>query len=315
MCGIAGFLILTPPSDASSILERMTSAIRHRGPDSTGVFSEAPAFLGHRRLSIDDLAGGYQPMWNEVHSKVIVFNGEVFNHAAVRPELEAAGHRYENHSDTESLLHGWEQWGSKSLDRWRAACSLLSSGIRKARRLVGARDRLGIKPFYYYWDGTLFAFASEIKGLLEHPDIPCEPEDSVIPEYLSFGYVSGERTMFRGIRKLMPGHWLEWQIDAATGRPSLRIERYWDVPAVQVPNPTRTRIGSARFAKNLRKLLSSALMGRCPSGGFLSGGVDSSAITALVGRLSGTQVQTFSVGYDEAQYSELGYARALSPKS
>ncbi|MEP6962956.1 MAG: asparagine synthase (glutamine-hydrolyzing), partial [Acidobacteriota bacterium] len=310
MCGIAGFLTLEPQSDASSILERMTTAIRHRGPDSTGLFSEAPAFLGHRRLSIVDLSGGYQPMWNEDHSKVIVFNGEVFNHAAVRPELEAAGHRYDNHSDTESLLHGWEQWGPQSLDRWRGMFSFVIWD-QQARRLVGARDRLGIKPFYYYWDGTLFAFASEIKALLEHPDISAEPEDSVIPEYLSFGYVSGEQTMFRGIRKLMPGHWLEWHIDAATGHPSLSIERYWDVPAAGSESHS-----DANWIRQVREKLEETvqlrLMADVPLGTFLSGGVDSSAITALVGRLSSTQVQTFSVGYDEAQYSELGYARTVA---
>jgi asparagine synthase (glutamine-hydrolysing) len=311
MCGIAGFLSLNSTGQGAAILERMTGAISHRGPDGHGLYTTAPAFLGHRRLSIVDLSGGHQPMYNEDRSKVIVFNGEVFNHASVRPELERAGHRYDNHSDTESLLHGWEEWGPGSLDRWRGMFAFVIWD-KQTQRLVGARDRLGIKPFYYYWDGTLFAFASEIKALLEHPDIPAAPEELVIPEYLAFGYVSGEQTMFRGIRKLMPGHWFEWQIDPATGRPALRIERYWDVPEA---GPTES-FSDAEWIRKVRTGLEETvelrLMADVPLGAFLSGGVDSSAITALVGRLSGTRVKTFSVGYDEAQYSELGYARTVA---
>ncbi len=186
----------------------MTDAIAHRGPDDTGILIDDWVALGHRRLSIIDVsASGHQPMFNEERNLSIVYNGEIYNHADLRPALEAAGHVYHSHCDTETILHAYEQYGPDCVKRFRGMFAF-AIWDANARTLFCARDRLGIKPLYYYWDGRLFAFASEIKALLEHPAISASFESSLLPEYLSFGYTSGEQTLFRGIRKLMPGHTL-----------------------------------------------------------------------------------------------------------
>jgi asparagine synthase (glutamine-hydrolysing) len=309
MCGIAGFLTTQPSSHGTAVLERMTSAIQHRGPDEYGYFSaNASVFLGHRRLSIVDLATGQQPMTNEDGQLHLVYNGEIFNHASLRPELERAGHIYKTRSDTEMILHAYEQYGPGCVEKFRGmyAFALWDAG---ARRLFCARDRLGKKPFYYFWDGRLFAFASEIKALLEHPEISPAVEEELLPEYLAFGYVSGERTLFRGIRQLPPGHTLLWAPDGQ----GPRIERYWDMPV-----PTGEESGGSdaewiqRIRTGLEKSVEMRLMADVPLGMFLSGGVDSSAIAALIRRLTGGPLNTFSVGYAEEAYSELGYAAEVA---
>ncbi len=313
MCGIAGFVSVHPSFPASaSVLERMTSSIRHRGPDDFG-FHSRDSFgvsLGQRRLSIVDLAGGHQPVPNEDRSCWIVYNGEIFNHADLRPALEAAGHRYATRCDTETVLHSYEQYGAAGIQQFRGMFAYAIWDENK-RQLFCVRDRLGIKPFYYYWDGArVFAFASEIKALLEHPAIHPEPEDDLLPEYLAFGYSSGERTLFRGIRKLMPGHHLT--LRHLGDRLDLKIDRYWDVPE---PSPVPQRSDEEwihAVRQGLEETVRLRLMADVPLGTFLSGGVDSSAITALVGREISDPVKTFSVGYQEAQYSELSYARQVA---
>lgn len=312
MCGIAGFVSLEAPSNGRSILEAMTGAISHRGPDDAGHYVNGPAFLGHRRLSIVDLSGGHQPMFNEDSSRVIVYNGEIFNHADTRPVLEKAGHRYGNRSDTETILHAWEEWGPASLERFRGMFAFVIWD-EKERKLTAARDRFGIKPFYYYWDGRTFAFASEIKALLRHPAIAAAPAPGRIAEYLAFGYVSGEETLFRGIRKLPPGHWLEWKT-GADGKPGIHIERYWDLPATQAGEARSDAEWIAETRRRLEETVQLRLMADVPLGTFLSGGVDSSAITALVQQFSGGRVESFSVGYKEERYSELGYARQVAER-
>jgi asparagine synthase (glutamine-hydrolysing) len=287
----------------------MTSAIAHRGPDDSGFYSRPGVFLGHRRLSIVDLAGGLQPMTNETGRVWIFFNGEIFNHADLRPALEAAGHRYRTRSDTETILHAYEQYGAGCAERLRGMFAF-AIWDEDSATLFCARDRLGIKPYYYFYDGKTFAFASEIKALLAHPAISAEFEDSLLPEHLAFGYVSSEQTLFRGIRKLMPGHHLTLRRREGGGP---KIERYWDVPA---PEQQESRSDEdwisdcrARFEEAVR----TRLMSDVPLGVFLSGGVDSSAIAAMVTKLTpGDRLKTFSVGYAEAQYSELGFARQVS---
>jgi asparagine synthase (glutamine-hydrolysing) len=307
MCGIAGFVARKPlPPSHQSILAAMTGIQSHRGPDGFGHWHDEFAFLGHRRLAIVDLAGGHQPMSNEDGSLWITFNGEVFNHASLRPALEAAGHRYQSRSDTETLIHAFEQKGSASVEDFRGmfAYAIWDSNHR---RLFAVRDRLGIKPFYYYFDGQVFVFASEIKALFQFPGIPCVPNTETFAEYLSYGYLAANKTMFAGIHSLAPGHWLE--LSHQNDCLQLRTECYWDSP---VPSE-RLNLGlseaSTQVAVGLEQSVDLRLMSDVPLGLFLSGGVDSSAITALVRRLSKGQVKTFSVGYREQAFSELDYAR------
>jgi len=314
MCGIAGFVNTKTalPGDADAILDRIAGAIRHRGPDDHGYYHDRYAQLAHRRLSIVDLsAAGHQPMTNAAGDLWIVYNGEVFNHADLRPELERAGFRYRGRSDTESILYAYEKYGPDCLSRFRGMFSFAIWDARN-RRLFCARDRLGIKPFYYYWDGRLFVFASEIKALLEHPSISAQFNDAVLPEYLAFGYISSDQTLFRNIRKLMPGHHLTLE-SKANCEP--RIERYWDVPDVpgEEGRSDEDWIGECR--QRLEETVRMRLMSDVPLGVFLSGGVDSSAIAALMTRMvSGEPVKTFSVGYEETEYSELGYARQVADR-
>jgi asparagine synthase (glutamine-hydrolysing) len=310
MCGIAGFITQTSSADARPILERMTGAIRHRGPDEEGVYGDGLAWLGHRRLSIIDLSTGQQPMSNEDGSLWIIYNGEIFNHSGLRPELEAAGHRYVSHSDTEAILHAYEQFGPACLGKFRGMFAFVLWDTRR-KKLFAARDRLGIKPLYYFWNGKLFAFASEIKALFEHPEICPVPDEAGLAEYLEFGYLSGESTLFRGIRKLMPGHYLE--LDCSVPRPEPKITRYWDVPVPSGPEssePDSYWISETR--RRLEETVRMRLMSDVPLGLFLSGGLDSSAVAALVKRMAPGPVKTFSVGYREEAYSELNYAATVA---
>jgi asparagine synthase (glutamine-hydrolysing) len=307
MCGIAGYLSLRPDGARESTVRRMTSELTHRGPDGDGYFVDSFAALGHRRLSIIDLGGGHQPMFNEDDSLAIIYNGEIYNHGDLRPDLEKAGHRYRSHCDTETILHAWEQWGESCVERFRGMFAF-AIWDRTRRSLFCARDRLGIKPFYYFCDGKTFAFASEIKALLKHPGISAEFDQDSLPEYLTFGYTSGEQTLFRGIRKLMPGHTLRIALDDF----SPAIRQYWEMPV----NGASQRISEEDCVAELRHRLEETvrlrLMSDVPLGMFLSGGVDSSAIAAIMRRMVDTPVKTFSVGYAERRYSELEYARSVA---
>ena len=313
MCGIAGFVTTAPEAPKEAVLRRMCASIHHRGPDDQGVYHDRHASLGHLRLSIIDLSGGHQPMSNESGSMWIVYNGEIFNHADLRPDLERAGHVYASRCDTETILHAYEEHGPDSVKLYRGTFAYAIWDVER-KTLFCARDRLGIKPLYYYWDGRLFAFASEIKGLLEHPVISANFEDSLLPEYLGFGYTSGEKTLFRGIRQLMPGHHL--QLDLREPRPEINVRQYWDVPM-----PGEDRIGTACAAdedwvretrRRLEETVRMRMMSDVPLGMFLSGGVDSSAIAAIIRKNASGPVKTFSVGYGEARFSELSYAAEVA---
>ena len=286
----------------------MTDVIAHRGPDASGFWVQGEVALGHRRLSIIDLATGNQPMSNEDDLLWITYNGEIFNHADLRPELEAAGHRYKSRCDTETIVHSYEQYGDQCVTRFRGMFAF-AIWDQTHRRLFCARDRLGIKPFYYYWDGRLFAFASEIKALLRHPDIRTEPNERLIPEYLAFGYNSGEETLFAGIRKLMPGHTLTFSCGSD---PSLQIKQYWDAPCPTQFDDRPDSEWIAECRSRLEEVVRMRLMSDVPLGMFLSGGVDSSAIAAIIKRQTSGPVKTFSVGYSESRFSELSEARQLA---
>jgi len=290
----------------------MAAAIRHRGPDDFGCFADEHVALGHRRLSIIDVAGGHQPMTNETGSQIIVYNGEIFNHADIRPALERAGHRYVTRCDTETIVHAYEQHGPGCLQLFRGMFAFAIWDAEK-RTLFCARDRLGIKPLYYFWNGRLFAFASEIKGLLAHPEVGAALNQDALPEYLAFGYTSGEETLFQGIRKLMPGHHLTLELGAISPEP--RIQRYWDVRDAfgsGVERGWKETDWVAETRRRLEETVRMRLMSDVPLGMFLSGGVDSSAIAALIRRMADGPVKTFSVGYREAQFSELSYAAQVA---
>ena len=308
MCGIAGFVNTDgKPADAR-LIHRMTDIIAHRGPDADGFYVQGPIAIGHRRLSIIDLTTGGQPMSNEDASLWITYNGEIFNHADVRRELEAAGHRYKSHCDTETCIHAYEQWGDQSVTRYRGMFAY-AIWDQNAKQLFCARDRLGIKPFYFFWNGRLFAFASEIKVLLEHPDIPTEFNDALLPEYLAFGYISGEETLFTGIRKLMPGHTLTLTCGE---NPKLEIKQYWDAPCPTQFEDRTDHEWIAECRSRLEQVVRMRLMSDVPLGMFLSGGVDSSAIAAIIRRQTSGPVKTFSVGYSESRFSELSEARQVA---
>jgi len=307
MCGIAGFVTRAPNSAPDSLLARMADAIRHRGPDASGYYRDPYAALGHRRLSIIDVAGGQQPMSNEDGTHWIVYNGEIFNHADLRPALEQAGHRYRTRCDTETILHAYEQYGPDCVTRFRGMFSF-AIWDKNSHTLFCARDRIGKKPFYYYWDGRLFAFASEIKALLEHPDISPRFEESLLSEYLNFGYCSGEQTLFSGIRKLMPGHWLRLTPE------QFETRQYWELPCPASHKKRDDQSWIAECRTRLEEAVRTRLMSDVPLGMFLSGGVDSSAIAALMKPMSNGPVKTFAVGYREQAFSELAYARQVAEK-
>ena len=309
MCGIAGFVTSRPGDPQSTIVERMTTVLEHRGPDAFGYHQDAWAHLGHRRLSIIDLSTGQQPMTNEDRTLWIVYNGEIFNHASVRPELEQAGHRYRSHCDTETILHAYEEFGPACVKRFRGMFAF-ALWNQNQRTLYCARDRMGIKPFYYYWDGRLFAFASEIKALLQHPEIRTKFEETLLPEYLAFGYTSGDQTLFAGIKKLMPGHHLTLELAGDT--PRLTIKQYWDVPEAGAAAERDDASWIAELRQRLEETVRMRLMSDVPLGVFLSGGIDSSLIAALMRGMVTDQIKTFSVGYAEAPYSELCYAAEVA---
>lgn len=304
MCGIAGFL-RTSSGACSSTLTRMTELLRHRGPDDAGFFEDAFIALGHRRLSIIDLAGGHQPMANETGSLWVVYNGEIFNHSELRASLERHGHRFRTRSDTEAILHAYEAFGPACVERFRGMFAFALWDAAN-RTLFCARDRLGKKPFYYFWDGRLFAFASEIKALLAHPDISPAFNESLLPEYLAFGYSSGDETLFSGIRKLPPGHYL--LLRPAGERYVLETRCYWDLPRYEALEDQDDASWIRDCRTRLENAVETRLMSDVPLGVFLSGGVDSSLIAAVMTRLVSGPVQTFSVGYAEQPYSELDYA-------
>jgi asparagine synthase (glutamine-hydrolysing) len=303
VCGICGVIHFDRQRNVErAVLEAMNNQILHRGPDDAGFYVSGNVGLAMRRLSIIDLKTGQQPISNEEGTVWIVYNGEIYNHSKLRSRLEARGHHYRTKSDTETIVHLYEEYGRDCVRHLRGMFAFAIWDERR-RRFFAARDRLGIKPFYYRRDGRAFLFASEIKSLLAHPSVRAELNRDVLPEYLAFGYLSGEETLFAGIRKLLPGHTLE--LDEAG---TLRIEPYWDIPS-SVSEATHSE---KYYVDNYREMLDDAvashLMSDVPLGVFLSGGLDSSAIAALTTKIRGEPIETFSVGYEEASYSELPYA-------
>jgi asparagine synthase (glutamine-hydrolysing) len=300
MCGIVGLLYRDParPCDAA-LLHGMAARIAHRGPDDAGVFVDGNIGIGMRRLSIIDLAGGHQPMFNEDEQIGIVFNGEIFNYQDIRRELEPFGHVFRTRSDTEVLLHGYETWGDTLPGRLNGmfAFALLD---RRRRRVLLGRDHIGVKPLYLYEDGEKIAWASEIKALLALPGVRPELDPLALADFLSFGYVPAPRTMFRGIRKVPPA------TIVSIDEHGCAAHRYWDL---QFPEDDAGTIES--WCEQVRWLVDDAvrrqLMSDVPLGAFLSGGVDSSSIVATMSRLGVGRISTYSIGFTgaDAFHSEL----------
>jgi len=312
MCGICGIVTVDPRRVLErSLLERMRDSIAHRGPDGVGLHLSPGVGLGHRRLSIVDVAHGQQPMYSEDQRFAIVYNGEVFNHPALQPQLEAAGVRYRTRSDTETVLHLFERFGERAVERMRGMFAFAIWDTVE-RRLFLARDRYGVKPLYYAHrpDGTLI-FGSEIKALL--PALEARPllNRQALPDFLANHAPSGEATLFEGIMRLPAAHTLTWQ----DGRISLR--RYWDLEfADAIPAPAPGSAAERGMVEEYRERFSEAvrlrLMSDVPLGMFLSGGIDSAAITATMARLVKDPIRTFSVGFAEREANELEYARLVA---
>jgi asparagine synthase (glutamine-hydrolysing) len=307
MCGICGVFHSDRARRVNrDMLVRMNQQIVHRGPDDDGFFVEENVGLAMRRLSIIDIQTGHQPLSNEDSSVWIVFNGEIYNHQDLRKDLESRGHRYRSKSDTETIVHLYEEYGRECVGYLRGMFAFAIWDRRK-RCLFIARDRLGIKPLYYRFDGGTLLFGSEIKTILAHPGTKPEFNLGGLAEYLAFGYLAGEESMYAGIRKLMPGHTLT--VDEHC---NLETSPYWDldVKVDDVSQPREYYI--QRYREQLEQCVASHLMSDVPLGVFLSGGLDSSAIAALTTKIRKEPIETFSVGYGEEAYSELPYARTIA---
>lgn len=318
MCGINGIALRgrARTSVDREVLERMRDVISHRGPDDCGVLMDGNVALGHRRLSIVDVAGGHQPMANEDGSLHIVFNGEIYNHADYRPMLEARGHRYRTHCDTETILHLYEEEGAQAVKSLRGMFAF-AIWDKRQRELFIARDRLGVKPLYYVHrdDGSLY-FASEIKALLAARAVTPEINFPALPDYLANHATSGEETLFRGVKRLLPGHTLRWRDG------QVEIEKYWDVHFASDDSDGGSdgdaghKRSDKRYIEEWTELFRTSvrlrLMADVPLGMFLSGGIDSSAIAAVMSGMVNEPIKTFSVAFREREANELQYARIVA---
>jgi asparagine synthase (glutamine-hydrolysing) len=309
MCGIAGIVAVDRlDPDGPARAARMRDVITYRGPDEAGLHCDAHAALAHRRLSIVDLSTGQQPLSNEDGRVWVVFNGEIYNHAAVRRELEAHGHVYRTRSDTETIVHAYEQWGEDCVQRFRGMFAFAIWDARE-RRLLLVRDRLGIKPLYWCRAGDSLLFGSEIKAILASDLIEPVTNRAVLPELLSTRSIAGADTLFQGIHKLLPGHLLVFEGG------EVKTRQYWDLPTRAANSSIGLSTGPdiiARFRALLEESVRLRLMSDVPLGMFLSGGIDSSAIAAIMAPMIGRPLQTFSVAFKERAFSELAYSRQVA---
>lgn len=307
MCGISGKIFIDPRAQVEpETVHRMTRALAHRGPDAEGFHIRGAAGLGHRRLQIIDLAEGKQPMYNEDGTLVVVFNGEIYNYLALRRELAAHGHHFKTNSDTEVLLHGYEQWGRNLLRRLRGMFAF-ALWDERAHQLFLGRDQIGVKPLHYYWDGQQFLFASEIKAILQDASIARKIDAHALDDYLTYLYIPAPKTIFANIRKLQPGHGL---LASARG---LEEFEYWDLDFT--PRNGKSEADMAHEVNAaLRESVSAQLMSEVPLGAFLSGGIDSSAVVGTMAHLLDQPVNTASIGFNASAFDELPYARMIAQK-
>ena len=310
MCGIAGMFdtLGRRPLDRD-LLRRMTDSLSHRGPDGSGEHYEEGVALGHRRLAIIDVATGQQPLYNEDGSVVVVFNGEIYNFQSLIPELRALGHSFRTRSDTEVIVHAWEAWGERCLERFRGmfAFALWDAG---KQTLFLARDRLGVKPLFYanLPDGQ-FVFGSELKSVLLHPGVARTIDPCALEEYFSLGYAAEPRTMFGSVKKLPPGHSLVLK----RGQPVPEAKEYWDVKFTldnQIDLPEAMQELERRLEESVRL----RMIAEVPLGAFLSGGVDSSAVVAAMARVSSSPVNTCSISFDDPAFDETQFAKIVAER-
>jgi asparagine synthase (glutamine-hydrolysing) len=312
VCGICG--VATRAGDApagADLLDAMCATMTHRGPDDQGAVIRDGVGLGMRRLSIIDLAGGHQPIANEDGTRWIVFNGELYNYRELRDPLQRAGHRFTTESDTEVVLHAYEEWGDEFLSRLNGMFGLaIWDGA--ARRLTLARDRVGIKPLHYVQVGGRLLFASELKALLADPLVPRRVDLEAVADYLALEYVPTPGSMLAGVRKLPPGHALTWWQD--DGR--IAVRRWWDVDLTASERPDGRRLDVDECAAELRAALREAvrreLVADVPLGVFLSGGIDSSAVAAMMAELTPGNVRSFSIGFADRSFDESSHARHVA---
>jgi asparagine synthase (glutamine-hydrolysing) len=310
MCGIAGIFHVesAKPVDPERV-KRMTDAIAHRGPDGAGVWTALGIGLGHRRLSIIDLGGGAQPMLTEDQALAVSFNGEIYNFLELRKELEAAGHIFRTDSDTECILHGWRQWGVGVVERLHGMFVFALYDAR-AKQLLLARDRLGVKPLYHaaIADGSVI-FGSELKALLAHPGLRRDPNLFAVEDYLAFGYIPDHTAFVQGVEKLPAGHY--WLLQQGKAAPA--PVQYWDLDY-----SGREKGSEAELQEELLRLMRQAVLSRMvadvPLGAFLSGGVDSSSVVALMAEASRVPVKTCSIGFDVAALDESEYAEQIAKR-
>jgi asparagine synthase (glutamine-hydrolysing) len=305
MCGINGLVYTDPrhPVDRA-LVRRLTSTLSHRGPDADGFFWGDGAALGHRRLSIIDLSTGDQPIFNEDRSKVVVFNGEIYNFAEVRAELVQRGHTFGTASDTEVIVHAWEEYGDACVSRLRGMFAIALWDLRR-RRLLLARDRVGKKPLYYVHDDDRILFGSELKALLGDPSVKRVVNVEALDDYLTFGAVPAPRTVYAGIHQLPPAHYLVWE----DGR--IRTEEYWDVVYREAP-PRREAEWLEQFESIFAEAVRLRMIADVPLGAFLSGGVDSTAVVAAMAAESDRPVVTTNISFSDGAFDEAPHARAVA---
>jgi asparagine synthase (glutamine-hydrolysing) len=311
MCGIVGIFDQRGPRTVDrDLLHRMNESQHHRGPDEGGLHVEPGVGLGHRRLSIIDLSTGQQPLYNEDRSVVVVFNGEIYNFQELMHELLTLGHTFHTRSDTEVIVHAWEQWGESCVDRFRGMFAF-ALWDRSRGALFLARDRLGVKPLHYALlpDGQLI-FASELKALLLHPALPRQIEPRSVEDYFAYGYVPEPRTILRHALKLPPGHTLLARREGASPSP----RRYWDVPFRTTAAGESEEQIAGELIERLREAVRIRLISEVPLGAFLSGGVDSSAVVAMMAGLSQEPVNTCSISFTDPRFDESQHAAVVAER-
>ena len=303
MCGFAGYIHNYGTFDKEEVIHKMADRIKHRGPDDAHYYIDDGIALGFRRLSIIDLEGGRQPILNEDGSLVLLFNGEIYNYQELREELIKAGHVFTTKTDSETILHGYEEYGKKILDRLRGMFAFIIWN-KNTKELFGARDIFGIKPFYYYKKGKEFMFGSEIKSFLSHPNFEKELDEDMIPLYLSYEYIPDERTIFKNVFKLPGAHCFTYK------NGELKVERYYKIE-YKIEDDKSLEYWEDAITKEFTESVSMHQIADVEVGCFLSSGVDSSYVVKEISK--GTKkVKTFSVGYEEEKYSELPYAQDFS---